>query len=359
MTADRNRRSYPVLPFHWPGTSRVSGEGVKRHVRTHRIGRRGFASRRLLVALGLALAALASLASSAHAVTPLSGRIFALSDIADTRGDLFRTNTSGGWVRLTTGLSYPESVSAAPNGRFATLCATRNSGGTYRIYRVSANGGRLKNLIGNRRGCAPTVSPDGKKVAYLQSGGSGPSLLRVVSTNGGKPRTIYKFCASCIFQPVWAGRRIYFERRVTRDPLADQEIYSVRARDGKGLRRHTNDGGAPIDYSLKDVSSDGSKILVLLTDTSGSPRKDVVFLRPNGSELTNLWPVVDPADEYAGAAIAPGGSRVAFTWKSTGAYGLFITGCDPFLPCASSYSNPTQSGAMAGSGPYSIDWVRR
>ena len=326
----------------------------------------GEAGLKRILALGAcALAALfgALLVSAprADAITPIPGRIFILSDVAGVRGDLFRTTTLNTWKRLTFGLNYPESISADPNGKFVTLCATKGTSGLYRIYRISANGGRLKSLIGSALGCAPTVSPDGRKVAYIQSG-TASTKLKVVGSRGGKSRTIYSFRSSSLYNPIWAGKRIYFDRRVTRNLSADFEIYSVRASDGKGLRRHTF-SPAGVDYDLKDVLPSGRKILAAVRDPSGAGRHDLVALSPNGVELRTIM-VGDPAaSPFGSAAFSPSGIRVA-------ANEAFPTASDPFLTLISSdinnplivsqaLLNPAISGTSTNDGPYSVDWVKR
>lgn len=303
-------------------------------------------------------------APSASAIAPYPGRMFILSDVGSTRGDLFRSTTSNTWKRLTFGLGLPESVSADPNGKFAVICATK-TGGTYRIYRISANGGRMKSLIGNRAGCAPAVSPDGQRVAYIESTGSA-NLLRVVSTSGGKPRTIRRFCSSCMFTPVWAGKRIYFEAIATTTPVPDFEIYSVRARDGRGLERHTDDGGDPINYYLADVSPNGRNILVGLSesDSSFAPvRNDLVVLSPTGAERFTV--VAGSPDYYtfAGAAFSPSGRQVIAEKQvptETDPYSLLMTSYLTDVPILSFYiPRPAVAGTGAYEGPYAVDWVRR
>jgi len=320
--------------------------------------------KRLLVlaacAAGLLMALLAA-APAAKAITSETGRTFILSDIAGARGDLFRTTTSNTWKRLTFGLSYPESISADPRGKFVTLCATKGTGGIYRIYRISANGGRMKNLIGNRAGCAPAVSPDGRKVAYIESGAR-TNLLRVVSSKGGKPRTIYRFCSSCLFRPVWSGKRIYFERRITRNFSSKLEIYSVRASDGKGLRRHTN-SSSTVDIDLEDVSPNGRRMVAELTDSSGLGRDDLVLLNSRGVEVKRISVGYPTIASFAGAAFSPDGKRVVFNSFSVNETSPFATWFSSSLSNPLIFSSPLYEPAISSTaaydGPYAVDWVKR
>ena len=291
--------------------------------------------------------------TQAVAVTPIPGRMFGLADVSGNRGDLFRTTTSNSWLRLTTGLSFPESVSAAPNGRFAVMCATRGSSGIYRIYRVSARGGAIRNLIGNRPGCGQTVSPDGRKVAYVSDPRRGVAKLNVVGAGGGGNRTIYRFCSSCLYNPVWAGKRIYFERSVTRNPSADREIYSIRARDGKGLRRHTDDGGSSLDFTLQDVSGDGRSLLISATDGFGSTGLSVYS--PRGANRYDLALAVPP-ETLGGAVFSPSGTSVAFL-KRAGEFDPDLLFYGPNAPM--SWYSMLPMPSVSNVGLYSIDWVRR
>lgn len=305
-------------------------------------------------AIALSLSGLAAFAASqAGAISPLPGRMFGLADVAGSRGDLFRTTTSNTWFRLTAGLSAPESVSASPDGRFAVICATNRPWGIYRVYRVGAGGGPLKNLSGRPRACGQTVSPNGRKVAYVSDTG-GSARLRVVRSNGGRSRTLYRFCNGCLYNPVWAGKRIYFERRVRRNPAADLEIYSIRAKDGRGLKRHTDDTGAPVDYFLNDVSADGRKLLVTVRYPLAAT-SILSILSPNGSirlELATATGVQALGD----ASFSPDGTEIAFLRRDTdpGPYQM--------------WTGPARTGvwfagfpapAVSTTGLYSIDWVRR
>ncbi|MEX1219222.1 MAG: hypothetical protein WEB05_02410 [Solirubrobacterales bacterium] len=318
-------------------------------------------------AIAVSVLAIVAMAMSATAVptTALSaipGQFYALSDVRGAQGDLFRTTRTGSsWVRLTSGLSFPESVSASPDGKFAVICAAARGGDSaYRVYRVEAAGGALRNLIGNRQGCGQTVSPDGKKVAYV---GAGNGTLNIVRSQSGGHRTIYRFCGGCIYNPVWANGRIYFERRVTRNSSADREIYSVRARDGRGLKRHTNDGGAEVDYTLADVSRNGRKLLLL--EQEFDPLISVVFY---GLSTYGLSPAGDTppeqrirylteADALTDASFAPSGNSIAYVQQGDTSLGDPLYGLKIIEPLALpfSFSRPSVSSL----GTYSIDWVSR
>lgn len=308
--------------------------------------------------LGIAVTAVSMLMTGfgtfqAGAATPIPGRIFGLADIAGTRGDLFRTTTSNSWLRLTSGLSFPESVSAAPSGRFAVMCATRGSGGIYRIYRVSARGGAIRNLTGNRPGCGQTVSPDSRKVAYVSDPRRRVAKLNVVRAGGGGNRTIYRYCSGCLYNPVWAGKRIYFERSVTRSSSADREIYSVRARDGKGLKRHTNDGGSSLDFTLADVSRDGRSLLLFASDGSGTTTLSVYS--PRGVRRYDLG-LATGTQRFADASFSPSGTQIAYLVRDSDADPeVLVYGPNAPMSWYSIFPMPT----ISNTGVYSIDWVKR
>ncbi|MEX1219223.1 MAG: hypothetical protein WEB05_02415 [Solirubrobacterales bacterium] len=317
-------------------------------------------------AIAVSVLAIVALAMSATAVptTALSavpGRIYALSNIGGTfaQSALFRMSSQTGlWVRLTPGLSVPESVSASPDGKFAVICARRGSSSPYRIYRVAAAGGALRNLIGNRQGCGQTVSPDGKKVAYV---GAGNGTLNIVRSQSGGHRTIYRFCGGCIYNPVWANGRIYFERRVTRNSSADLEIYSVRARDGRGLKRHTDDGGAPIDYDLADVSPSGGKLLLLereIDPLTWTPTYRLITRRlsPAGIVL-NRFRILTVNEPLIDASFAPSGNSIAYVQREASLLGDPLY--EPWIINPGSFPVRFPRPSVSFLGTYSIDWVSR
>lgn len=311
--------------------------------------------RRVVISLLVTLAGISAFGvSQAGAVTPIPGRIFGMADISGTPGDLFRTTPSNSWFRVTSGLRFPESVSAAPNGRFAVMCATRGPGSIYRIYRVGAGGGRIRNLIGNRQGCGQTVSPDSRKVAYISDPRRRVARLNVVRAGGGGNRTIYRYCSGCIHRPVWAGKRIYFERTIRRNSSADREIYSVRAKDGKGLRRHTNDGGSLVDYRLEDVSRDGRNLLIAATDGFGTTGLSVYS--PRGVNRYDLTVLAIPPESLGDAVFSPDGSSVAFL-KRDSDLAPNVLRYGPNAPFSWYVLTPSPVGSS--DGLYSIDWARR
>jgi len=303
------------------------------------------------------LGALLASAPQAKAVSSIPGRIFASFDIGGSYGDLYRSKPDNTWKRLTFGLGSSFNLSADPNGKFVTVTARRGSSGPYRILRVSANGGPLKNLIGNRSGFDPAVSPDGKRVAYLNTESTGPTSIKVVSARGGKPRTIYRFCSGCIYKTIWAGKRIYFNRRIVNNPISDFEVFSVRASDGKGLRQHTDDGGGIRDYQLLDVSADGKRILVV-ADDSADPLTPNVLLAVVSD--TNIYKrtVVDSgssSDIFFGGSFGPAGPSGPVIWIDVGTspYKMWLT------QAGSVWSTGIASPSASTIGPLFMDWVRR
>ena len=301
----------------------------------------------------LAVAGLVAISIGASQATAIQTVLYGLADVSGTKGDLFRSTTANTWRRLTSGLSFPESVSGAPNGRFAVICATRGSEGIYRVYRVPAKGGTMRNLTGSRPGCGQTVSPDSRKVAYISDPRRRVAKLNVVRAGGGGNRTIYRFCSSCLYNPVWAGKRIYFERSVTRSSSADREIYSVRARDGKGLKRHTNDGGSSLDYTLADVSRDGRSLLLFASDGSGTTALSVYS--PRGVRRYDLG-IATGTQRFADASFSLSGRKVAFITRDSDADPeVLVLGPNAPGSWFSVFPMPT----ISNTGLYSIDWVRR
>ncbi|MFM8526710.1 MAG: TolB family protein [bacterium] len=309
--------------------------------------KRGFIIGALAAAIFGAL--LAATPQQAHAITPIPGRIFALTDDNGVQGDLFRTRTNTIWKRLTTGLSFPDGLSAAPNGTFAAICATRSLGGTYRIFRVSANGGPLKNLIGNRQGCGPAVSPDGRQVAYIQNLPTGGRLLRVVSAKGGEPRTIRRFPASYpVYALAWGGKRIFFNQYY--------DVFSVSARTGKDLKMHTDDRGAARDFQLADVSADGKRLLIVVDESLEIVPN--VFLRvykPGGALVRTVDSSGSANNPFSMARFGPSGPNGVVGFLDTITPPSMIYLIQPGAVWSAGFAGPSVSTA----GPTSFDWVKR
>jgi Tol biopolymer transport system component len=291
--------------------------------------------------------------SQSSAFSPIPGRIFGLTDVSGTRGDLFRTDVMNQWVPLTSGLNYPESVSAAPNGRFAAICATVGSGGLYRIYRVTSAGSPLRNLIGSRQGCGQTVSPDSRRVAYISDPRRGVARLNVVGANGRGNRTLFKSCSGCMFSPVWAGKRIYFELKVPRAPSGQPEVFSVRAKDGKKLKRHTFGRRSSTQFGLLDVGSNGRNLLVTAKDLSGTTT--LKSISPTGS-TRDVITTGTGSQPFPDASYSPDGREIAYLRRDTDSdpANLWI-GPSTGTGFSSLFAAPSTSS----DGLYSIDWVRR
>lgn len=303
------------------------------------------------------LGALLASAPQAKAVSSIPGRIFANFDVGGSYGDLYRSKPDNTWKRLTFGLGSTFGLSADPSGKFVTVTARRGSSGPYRIFRVSANGGPLKNLIGNRSGFDPAVSPDGRKVAYLNTGSSGPTSIKVVSSKGGKPRTIYRFCSGCIYKTIWAGKRIYFNRRISNMPSADFEVYSVRARDGKGLRQHTDDGGGDRDYRLFDVSANGRRLLVVINDSTDplSPNVGLAVFSDTNIYKRLVAESGTASDIFFGGSFGPAGPSGTVIWIDVGSSPYAMWSSPPGSLWSSAIGPPPSSTL----GPLFMDWVRR
>ncbi len=290
---------------------------------------------------------------SASAFSPIPGRIFGLTDVSGIRGDLFRTNAMNEWVPLTSGLNYPESVSAAPNGRFAAICATVGSGGIYRVYRVTSAGGPLRNLTGNRPGCGQTVSPDSRKVAYMSDPRRGVARLNVVGANGRGNRTLFKACSGCMFSPVWAGKRIYFELKVPRTPSGQPEVFSIRAKDGKEIKRHTFGRRSSTQFGLLDVGLTGRNLLVTAKDASGTTTLKTIS--PTGA-TRDIITTGTGSQPFPDASYSPDGREIAYLRRDTDIdpANLWI-GPSTGTGFSSLFAAPSTSS----DGLYSIDWVRR
>ncbi len=98
--------------------------------------------------------------------------------------DLWRMNIDGSDQRqLTNGGSSKQSPQFSPDGRWLIY---RTSFGKRTVWKIPAEGGEPVQLT-DKRSEYPTVSPDGKLVAYFYQDGNAPWRIAVAPLEGGQP----------------------------------------------------------------------------------------------------------------------------------------------------------------------------
>lgn len=280
----------------------------------------------------------------------VSGRILMVANIRSASERLFSTTRSGKWRDLSPFLSTGQSVSADPRGRFAIFSAPKllDQNGPERVFRVSLKSRRIVRISGRRHGEWPAVSPNGKRVAFVSDPGSGPATIYSMRVDGTNVQRLYSYCASCIDRLAWSGNRIFFQRKISRNISADEEIYSIRASDGGAIRQVTDDGGASIDYRLFDASPRGG---VLIGVTESSITRLVV-----GTVCCGTTEVVDVGEgTLLSASFSPSDRLVAFSATDPGVYRgrLYIKNL------SSGGTRELRIPAESTFGVQSLSWVAR
>ena len=224
-------------------------------------------------------------------------------------GDIWSTGAGGsGPLHLTSGTgSYDEEPSYSADGRriafehcgpgFTVGCA---------IEVMNSDGTGLKKLTdGAHFDWTPSFSPDGARVVFARSTGSGDQILTVPSGGGAlTPLTSgTAYDGSPKFSP--DGTKIVFERYI---PATTDSIWVMNA-NGSGQTALTHQDPSASDTS-PDWSPDGTKIVFDRLDTTVHERR-VWMMAANGAnahQLRNPGPGVGEDQP----AFSPDGTQIAF-----------------------------------------------
>lgn len=232
--------------------------------------------------------------------------------------------------------------------------------GNWEIYAVRADGSELANLTNNPAwDCQGAWSPDGAKIAFVSSRGSGGLHLGVMNADGSSPRDLtpdaqFGTCGQCgPHDPFWSpdgqqiatvietedGARDLFVVNSDGGPLTNltgsleppvilagwspdgscvgfhagyegnRNIYTIRP-DGTDLRQLTDFQG---DEIFGSWSPDGTRIVFLRTgDLDGDGEWDgsaMWVMNADGNSATQL---LEPSSMVGDARWSPDGQRIAF-----------------------------------------------
>ncbi|MFL5799987.1 MAG: hypothetical protein ACJ77A_18920 [Actinomycetota bacterium] len=192
-------------------------------------------------------------------------------------------------------------------------------GGPAAIYRMSADGSAEERVTGSLEAPASLAwSPDGKRLAFTQSGGEfSPANLYVMNADGSEREQIthYSISGTHATTPAWSpdGTTVVFASDVARE--GDYELFTVRP-DGSGTTQVTHcaencqDSVGAIEPSW---SPDGSSIVF-------GRDHDLWTMRTDGSDARRL--TRNQSGPCCSSAVSP-------AWSPDGSEILFVLDHDP------------------------------
>ena len=243
-----------------------------------------------------------TLVSTPSAVTSLSGWI-----VFDDYQDVWSINADGAGLRRLTHSPWHEfDPSLSPDGRFV---AYRSEPNDYpELWVMNADGSGQHRLT--RDGGFPDWSPDGSMIAYAPGGGpSGRSGIAVMNADGSGqrrlPHTDYGE------YPSWSpdGKRIAFNSNLSGEPL----MYIVDVNGSRVVDLSKVGEGGQVAWS-----PDGRSILFASSRDHPDNNRDIYVMRPDGSGVKRLTNV-----GAATPAWSPDGRHIVFA-----AGGLFVMRAD-------------------------------
>ncbi len=173
----------------------------------------------------------------------------------------------------------------SPDGREIAYGGLSSPISVANIYVADRNGGNVRVLTHTQMGAtSPTWSPDGRTIAF-----NGSSAFGIVSAAGGRARSI---AAQAGISQSWnpSGSELLFERQVGFGTTFRTALFTVHP-DGSGLRRLTNLPGSQ-DWAA--WSPDGKEIAFDWRGLSGTGA--FYLIHPDGTHLRRLTTAQVPVE---------------------------------------------------------------
>ncbi len=291
---------------------------------------------RLLLILGVALAALGVTVSSAAGPSAPSGEIAYLQ----TKGKIYVISATGSEPQKLLAGSAMGTFNWSPDGRLIAFTAGPWRESPETVVRIStADGTLVRNLpLGPLKGAlAPTWSPDGRQLAFagfdLSAGFDLRSVslsIYVINADGTGLRRLTRHKSLWDENPDWSpdGRWIAFERynALGSNFSASSDVMAVRP-NGTGLHRIARVINGP-QCACPDWSPDGSKITYQASPTAATSKYPEIFvMNADGTSRTQLTftgnRVRDENPDWS-----PDGKWIAFYSERVGNAEIYVIGAD-------------------------------
>jgi WD40 repeat protein len=261
---------------------------------------------RLLIALGLTLAATAPVAQANYAGG--NGKIVFAEDVypGELGATIATVNADGtGYQSLGPG----RTPTWSPDGEHIAFTTPQRA-----VAVMNRDGSGRRSLTDRQTSGAPTWSPDGQQLALFFESCDCIALTRV---DGSESRMVYRgnrtvvgdVCGVADLEWAPAGNTIAFSGRPCNAAQTgdDPEIYTVHA-DGTGLTKLTDEAGLATD---PEWSPDGERIAYGLDEGAS---ESIVSIRADGTDRTTIY------SQGHDPTWAPDLSEVAFVARMAGGF---------------------------------------
>jgi|tagenome__1003787_1003787.scaffolds.fasta_scaffold20985004_1 Tol biopolymer transport system component len=260
--------------------------------------------RTAILATGLALWALTSAAAAGS-----NGRIVFTSDRHGS-WQIYTMNPDGSDLVQVTNLAPTDDTRSAfptisPNGR--QIAFNYNSGEGPDLYLINVDGTGLRQLTADHASLFPRWSPDGSRIAFATASELGTGVIATILVHGNGERRILTTNLWDSFAPIYTpnGKQIVFQS--SRGGFVSA-VWIMNV-DGSNQRRLTRPG---LRGAANAISPDGRRLL-LINNLNSPPalRNETFVMNLDGTGLTRLGPLSKFHHDLS-PSYSPDGNKIAF-----------------------------------------------